>query len=78
MISFLNALLIKYDKPERVKDVTYLNTEDAGDVRKDKRIVFDLKCETQDGDYFIVEMQKRGQVYFDFKQQQNEDNAFYD
>jgi len=65
MISFLNALLIKYDKPERVKDVTYLNTEDAGDVRKDKRIVFDLKCETQDGDYFIVEMQKRGQVYFD-------------
>ena len=65
MISFLNALLKTYDKKEIVTDVTYLNTEDDGEIHKDRRIVFDLKCKTQDGDYFIVEMQKRGQEYFD-------------
>lgn len=65
MIPFLNDLLKAYDKGGIIKDVTYLNTEDGGDVRKDKRIVFDLKCETQDGDIIIVEMQKRDQEHFD-------------
>ncbi len=65
MISFLNSLLKTYNKAERVTDVTYLNTEEVGEVHKDRRIVFDLKCKTQGGDYFIVEMQKRGQEYFD-------------
>ena len=65
MISFLNALLKTYNKTEQVTDVTYLNTEDEGDVHKDRRIVFDLKCKTQNGDFFIVEMQKRGQEHFD-------------
>ena len=65
MISFINSLLKTYNKTERVTDVTYLNTEEVGEVHKDKRIVFDLKCKTQDGEYFIVEMQKRGQEYFD-------------
>ena len=65
MISFINSLLKTYNKSERVTDVIYLNTEEVGEVHKDRRIVFDLKCKTQDGDFFIVEMQKRGQEYFD-------------
>ena len=65
MISFINSLLKSYSKKEIVTDVTYMNTEDEGEVHKDKRIVFDLKCKTQDGDFFIVEMQKRGQEHFD-------------
>ena len=65
MIPFLNDLLRTYNKKGVIKDVDYINTEDGGEVQRDKRIVFDLKCETEDGDIFIVEMQKRGQEYFD-------------
>lgn len=65
MIPFLNDLLKTYNKEGVIKDIKYLNTENIGDVRKDKRIVFDLKCETQDGDIILVEMQKRDQEYFD-------------
>ncbi len=65
MIPFLNDLLSTYNKKGVITDITYLNTENLGEVSKDKRIVFDLKCKTQDGDIILVEMQKRDQEYFD-------------
>ncbi len=65
MIPFLNDLLSAYNISEVVTDIEYLNTDNVGEVHKDKRIVFDLKCETESGDVFIVEMQKRGQEHFD-------------
>ena len=65
MIDFLNELFKAYRMNVRITDLTYLNTEDNGEVEKDKHIVLDLKCESQDGDVILVEMQKRGQEHFD-------------
>ncbi len=64
MIDFLNDLFKAYRKNIRVKSVKYLNTESNGEVAKDKHVVFDLKCESDSGDIFIVEMQKRDQEHF--------------
>lgn len=61
LISFLNALLLK---EEVVKDVTYLNTEHLGTQEYDRRAVFDVFCENEKGEKFLVEMQKGEQQFF--------------
>lgn len=61
LISFLNALLFK---EETVKDVTYLNTEHMGTQEYDRRAVFDVYCENDKGEKFLVEMQKGEQQFF--------------
>lgn len=61
LISFLNALLFK---EETVKDVTYLNTEHIGSQEYDRRAVFDVYCENEQGEKFLVEMQKGEQQFF--------------
>lgn len=61
LISFLNALLFK---EETVKDVTYLNTEHLGTQEYDRRAVFDVYCENDKGEKFLVEMQKGEQQFF--------------
>ena len=62
LISFLNALLS--GKKKEIKDLSYLNSEHLGDGYGDRRAVFDVYCETEDGGRFIVEMQKAEQAYF--------------
>ena len=61
LISLLKALI-----PERqdIKDIKYLNTEYQGDTFVDRRAIFDVYCESEDGDHFIVEMQNASQAYF--------------
>lgn len=60
LISFLNAMFLgKQD----VKDVTYLNSEQLGDRSDARRAIFDVYCENQKGEKFIVEMQN---VYQEF------------
>ena len=61
LISFLNALL---HKQERIKDVTYLNTEHLGSAEYDRRAVFDVYCENERGEKFLVEMQRGEQQFF--------------
>ena len=61
LISFLNAMFLgKQD----VKDVTYLNSEQLGDRSDARRAIFDVYCENQKGEKFIVEMQNAYQTYF--------------
>lgn len=55
LISFLNALLFR-DKDESIRDVTYLNTEQLGMQEYDRRAVFDVYCENEKGEKFLVEM----------------------
>ena len=62
LISFLNALFA--DSKKEIKDLKYLNSEHLGDGYADRRAVFDVYCETEDGGRFIVEMQKAEQEYF--------------
>lgn len=61
LISFLNALL---QGEQTVKDVTYLNTEHLGTLERDRRAVFDVYCESETGEKFLVEMQRGEQQFF--------------
>lgn len=61
LISFLNALLFK---EETVKDVTYLNAEHLDTQGYDRRAVFDVYCENEKGEKFLVEMQRGEQQFF--------------
>ena len=61
LISFLNAL---FRGEQDVKDVTYLNSEQLGDRADARRAIFDVYCENQKGEKFIVEMQNVYQEFF--------------
>ena len=54
LIDFLNSL---FDGEQVVKDVTFLNSEHVGDVRSERKAIFDVYCENEQGEKFIVEMQ---------------------
>lgn len=61
LISFLNAL---FAGRENIKDITYISTEHLPDSAIERRAVFDVYCESTDGDKFLIEMQKANQEYF--------------
>ena len=61
LICFLNSL---FDGKQVVKDVSYLNPEHVGDVYTDRKAIFDVYCEGENGEKFIVEMQNAYQAYF--------------
>jgi predicted transposase/invertase (TIGR01784 family) len=61
LIDFLNALL-----PEQapIKSLYFKNTEQLGLKETDRRAVYDIYCENEYGEKFIVELQKAKQNYF--------------
>ena len=61
LISFLNSL---FDGKEVVRDLTYLNGESLGNGYGDRRAIFDVYCENEQGETFIVEIQKAEQQFF--------------
>ena len=61
LICFLNSL---FDGKQVVKDVSYLNPEHVGDVYTDRKAIFDVYCEGENDEKFIVEMQNAYQTYF--------------
>ena len=61
LISFLNSL---FDGEEVVKDLTYLNAEHTGKNATERKAVFDVFCENEKGEKFLIEMQKADQEYF--------------
>jgi predicted transposase/invertase (TIGR01784 family) len=61
LIDFLNQVL---GEREQIGDLTYLNTENQGKTEMDRKAVFDLYCENQQGEKFIIEMQNVSQLYF--------------
>ena len=61
LISFLNAL---FEGSHVITDVKYLNTEHLGDIHTERKAIFDVYCETENGEKFIVEMQNAYQKYF--------------
>lgn len=42
----------------------YLNPENVGDIYTDRKAIFDVYCEGENGEKFIVEMQNAYQTYF--------------
>ena len=61
LINFLNSL---FDGEEVIKDVKYLNSENVGDVYTERKAIFDVYCENEQGEKFIVEMQNAYQAFF--------------
>lgn len=61
LISFINSLL---GGKEVIKDLKYLNTEHIGTSEKDRRAVFDVYCENENGEKILIEMQKAEQQFF--------------
>ena len=61
LLDFLNSLL-----PEEVeiKDLSFKNTEQLGRVQHDRKAVYDIYCETEEGEKVIVELQKLKHNYF--------------
>ena len=61
LVSFINSLL---HGREQIKELTYLNTEHLGTGESDRRAVFDVYCENEYGEKFLVEMQRGEQQFF--------------
>lgn len=61
LISFLNAVL---QGEKVIGDITIASPEAVGAIRESKKVIFDLICTGEDGEQFIVEMQRGSQNYF--------------
>ena len=61
LIDFLNSL---FNGEQVVKEVTFLKSEHVGDVYAERKAIFDVYCENEHGEKFIVEMQNAYQTYF--------------
>ena len=61
LLDFLNNLL----KGERhIVDLRFLDKEQPAEYVGDRSLIYDIYCETDNGDKIIVEMQNRDQPYF--------------
>lgn len=61
LIDFLNTLL---PEQHRIHSVTYKQAENLGPTSVDRKAIFDIYCQAENGDRFIVEMQKVKQNFF--------------
>jgi predicted transposase/invertase (TIGR01784 family) len=61
LIDFLNALLPQSDK---IVDLSFKNNEQLGQTELDRKAIYDIFCENEKGEKFIVELQKAKQNYF--------------
>ena len=63
LIDFLNELL-KQRGGRQISKLTYTNNERLGNTNQDRKAVFDLYCESESGEKFIIELQKVRQQFF--------------
>ncbi|MEN9302092.1 MAG: hypothetical protein RL264_521 [Bacteroidota bacterium] len=61
IIDFLNALLPDNDK---IVDLNFKNNEHLGQTDFDRKAIYDIFCENEKGEKFIVELQKAKQNFF--------------
>lgn len=61
LIDFLNTLLPEY---HHIQDVTFKNNENLGSKQIDRKAIFDIYCQAESGEFFIVEIQKAKQNFF--------------
>ncbi|NEP18911.1 MAG: hypothetical protein F6J97_18765 [Leptolyngbya sp. SIO4C1] len=60
LIDFLNVVL---PEMHRIQDLTFHNNENIGNTPIDRKAIFDIYCESEIGEKFIVEMQRATQNY---------------
>lgn len=61
VIDFLNTLL---PSQHHIQSVTYKSTENLGNTPLDRKAIFDIYCQAENGERFIVEIQKAKQNFF--------------
>ena len=61
LISFINSLL---GGKEVIRDLKYLNSDHLGTSERDRRAVFDVYCENEQGEKILIEMHKAEQQFF--------------
>jgi predicted transposase/invertase (TIGR01784 family) len=61
LIDFLNAILPETNK---IVDLSFKNNEQLGQLEQDGKAIYDIYCESEKGEKFIVELQKAKQNYF--------------
>ncbi|WP_072620580.1 Rpn family recombination-promoting nuclease/putative transposase [Spirulina major] len=62
LLDFLNELL--KDEQGEIRSINYIKNEQVGSLELDRRAIFDLYCENEAGEKFIVELQKSKQKFF--------------
>ena len=62
LLDFLNELLS--DREGRIVEINYLQNEHLDGSELDRKAVFDLYCQNEKGEKFIVELQKAKQRFF--------------
>jgi predicted transposase/invertase (TIGR01784 family) len=62
LLDFLNELL--YEEQGKIVSISYLKTEKIGILQKMRGAIFDIYCENDKGEKFIVELQKTEQMFF--------------
>ena len=61
LINFLNEII---KEEGLITDIQYHPPEQFGDFKTERKAIFDIFCTTENGNYFIVEMQKAKQAFF--------------
>jgi len=62
LLDFLNELL--KEEQGNIVELNYIKTEQLGSTHIDRKAIFDLYCENEKGEKFIVELQKAKQNFF--------------
>ena len=62
LMDFLNELL--KEEQGKITELTYLKNENLGTNELDRKAIFDLYCTSENGEKFIVELQKTKQKFF--------------
>ncbi|WP_027390036.1 Rpn family recombination-promoting nuclease/putative transposase [Chrysiogenes arsenatis] len=62
LLDFLNELIGR--ETGVIKELSFLSTEQLGRSRADRKAIYDIYCENEKGEKFIVELQKAKQNYF--------------
>ena len=60
LIWFLNMII----DDAKIEDVRFINTENLGLTKQDRKCIFDISCTCEDGSTLIIEMQKGYQKHF--------------
>ena len=61
LIDFVNTLLPEHHK---IKSLSYKSNENLGSTQIDRKAIFDIYCQGENGERFIVEIQKAKQNFF--------------
>ncbi|MDD6123880.1 MAG: Rpn family recombination-promoting nuclease/putative transposase [Bacteroidales bacterium] len=61
LLDFLNSL---FEGEKHMANLTFLDKEQPALFEEDRSLIYDIYCETDDGEKIIVEMQNKSQPFF--------------